>query len=173
MPASVERLVQKLGQERNPLFGKEKVRGSKLAFDVVGAQRVPAEHMSEGTLLVLGWLTAIMAYEDRWLFLLDDIDRGLHPQAQRELVSLLRRLLAQNPRYQVIATSHSPYLLDQLTEAEVQLVTTAEDGATVCGRLSDHPEFARWKDVMLPGELWSTVGEEWLLKLRKGADATP
>ncbi|HNN53069.1 MAG TPA: AAA family ATPase, partial [Pseudomonadota bacterium] len=143
------------------------VRGSKLAFDFVGAQKVPADQVSEGTLLVLGWLTAVMAYEERWLFLLDDLDRGLHPKAQRELVGILRRLIEQNPSYQIIATSHSPYLLDCLKPDEVRLVTSGADGATLCGKLSEHPDFERWKDHMLPGEMWSTVGEEWLKELRK------
>lgn len=152
--------------------GTEVRRGYQLAFDLRGAARVPAEQVSEGTLLTLGLLTAVMAYEGRWLFLLDDIDRGLHPSAQRELIGILRALLAQNPDYQVIATTHSPYLLDLLKPEEVRIVTAAEDGSTLCGTLMEHPEFARWKDLMLPGEMWSTVGEEWLREQRAKADAS-
>lgn len=149
-----------------PVSESRTMRGYRLAFDLRGAERVPVEQVSEGTLLVLGWLTAVMAYEGRWLFLLDDIDRGLHPKAQRELLEILRRLLDQNPHYQIIATTHSPYLLDLLKPEEVRIMTAAEDGATLCGTLMEHPEFARWKDLMLPGEMWSTVGEEWLREQR-------
>ncbi|MFO0654266.1 MAG: ATP-binding protein [Polyangia bacterium] len=167
LPAEVEQKVLAHDPAGGRMEETRTVRGSKLAFDFVGAQKVPADQVSEGTLLVLGWLTAVMAYEDRWLFLLDDLDRGLHPKAQRELVGILRRLIEQNPSYQIIATSHSPYLLDCLKPDEVRLVTSGADGATLCGKLSEHPDFERWKDHMLPGEMWSTVGEEWLKELRK------
>lgn len=166
LPTLVESIVKTPNQKGDLYPETRRSKGNRLAFDFVGAERVPAEQVSEGTLLVLGWLTAVMAYEGRWLFLLDDIDRGLHPKAQRELLEILRRLLMQNPNYQIIATTHSPYLLDLLAPEEVRIVTAAEDGATLCGTLMEHPEFERWKDLMLPGEMWSTVGEEWLRERR-------
>ncbi len=166
LPTEVDTIVQTSDPSGDLYSEPRRIRGSRLAFDFVGAQKVPADQVSEGTLLVLGWLTAVMAYEGRWLFLLDDIDRGLHPKAQRELVGILRKLLEQNPNYQIIATTHSPYLLDLLAPEEVRIVTAAEDGATLCGTLMEHPEFERWKDLMLPGEMWSTVGEEWLRERR-------
>jgi hypothetical protein len=44
----------------------------------------------------------------------------------------------------------------------VRLTILDDDGAVLTARLQDHPEFERWKDVMTPGEFWSTVGEEWI-----------
>lgn len=172
LPVDVRRSVATTDPAGNPIQEEQVQRGYRLAFDLRGAERVPVEQVSEGTLLTLGWLTAVMAHEGRWLFLLDDIDRGLHPKAQRELVGILRSLLEQNPNYQIIATTHSPYLLDLLTPEEVRIVSAAEDGATLCGTLMEHPEFARWKDLMLPGEMWSTVGEEWLRDQRAKQDAS-
>lgn len=166
LPVDVNVTVKTMDPVGDLTASTEVQRGYQLAFDLRGAERVPVEQVSEGTLLTLGWLTAVMAYEGRWLFLLDDIDRGLHPKAQRELVGILRKLLEQNPNYQIIATTHSPYLLDLLKPEEVRIVTAAEDGATLCGTLMEHPEFERWKDLMLPGEMWSTVGEEWLRERR-------
>lgn len=172
LAADMLRPVATVDSEGNRIHEMQLQRGYRLAFDLRGAERVPVEQVSEGTLLTLGWLTAVMAHGWRWLFLLDDIDRGLHPKAQRELVGILRSLLEQNPNYQIIATTHSPYLLDLLTPEEVRIVSAAEDGATLCGTLMEHPEFARWKDLMLPGEMWSTVGEEWLRDQRAKQDAS-
>ena len=67
-----------------------------------------------------------------------------------------------NPELQIIATSHSPYLLDHLKPEEVRLTTLREDGSAACARLDQHPEFEKWKDEMSPGEFWSTVGEKWV-----------
>ena len=74
----------------------------------------------------------------------------------------LRQLLASFPDLQIVATSHSPYLIDHLAPEEVRLMITDEGGSVVCARLSDHPELDRWQAFMRAGEIWSMVGEEWV-----------
>ncbi|HWE35446.1 MAG TPA: AAA family ATPase [Isosphaeraceae bacterium] len=144
--------------------------GRKLELDVKGANEVSATHASEGTLIVLGLLTILEMVAEREtpvIVLMDDLDRGLHPRAQRELVGLLRRFLDINPNMQIIATTHSPYLLDTLSASEVRLTAPRDDGTTACARLDEHPEFEKWKDDFAPGEFWSAVGEEWVTRLRE------
>lgn len=97
------------------------------------------------------------------VMLLDDIDRALHPTVQKNLVLLLRRLLEKNTRLQIVATTHSSYLLDSMKHDEVRMTCLNEEGSTVCGPLTDHPKFEKWKREMAPGELWSLFGEKWLL----------
>jgi predicted ATPase len=135
---------------------------TSLLFDTVGADSLPAVQVSEGTVLVLGMLAALHASERPSLVLLDDLDRGLHPKAQKELITLLRGLLETDPNLQIIATTHSPYLLDCMGTNEVRMTFLDEDGATVCAALTSHPLFPKWKDEMTPGEMWSLFGEKWL-----------
>ena len=142
--------------------GEKTYWGSSLEFDMEGAPRIPARAVSEGILLVLGVLTAIMGPNRPSLVLLDDLERGLHPKAQADMIELLRRLLDHNPEMQIVATSHSPYLLDHLRPDEVRLTTLKDDGSVACSRLDEHPEFDKWKDAMAPGEFWSLVGEKWV-----------
>jgi predicted ATPase len=136
---------------------------TSLLFDTVGADSLPATQVSEGTLLVLGLLAALYASDRPNLLLLDDLDRGLHPKAQKELLTLLRRLLATNPDLQIVATTHSPYMLDSMETNEVRMTFLRDDGATVCQPLSSHPKYPKWKDEMTPGEMWSLFGEKWLV----------
>jgi len=75
---------------------------------------------------------------------------------------LLRKVLEQQPDLQIVATTHSPYLVNSLRAEEVRMTTLREDGTVACGRLVDHPDFARWKDDMFPGELWTLFGEKWV-----------
>jgi len=145
--------------------GEKTYWGNSIEFDVVGGRSIPASRVSEGTLLVLGILTAVLGPARPRLLLLDDIDRALHPKAQKDLVALLRKLMEANPELQIIATSHSPYLLDHLRPEEVRLTTLCEDGSAACARLDQHPEFEKWKDEMSPGEFWSTVGEKWVAEV--------
>jgi predicted ATPase len=135
---------------------------TSLLFDTVGADSLPAHQVSEGTLLVLGTLAALHASDRPSLVLLDDLDRGLHPKAQKELIMLLRSLLETNPILQIAATTHSPYMLDCMRTNEVRMTFLKDDGATVCAALTSHPNFPRWKDEMTPGEMWSLFGEKWL-----------
>jgi len=142
--------------------------GNSIEFDMQGAPRIPIHLVSEGTLFVLGVLTVLMGPGRPQVVLLDDIDRALHPKAQGDLVALLRKLLDQNPDMQIVATSHSPYLLDHLQPAEVRLTMLRDDGSVACGRLDEHPEFDKWKESMTPGEFWSLVGEDWLVEANAG-----
>lgn len=135
-----------------------------LLFDTVGADALPANQVSEGTLLVLGLLAALHAPGRPNLVLLDDLDRGLHPKAQKELISLLRGLLGTNADLQILATTHSPYMLDCMETNEVRMTFLRDDGATVCAALASHPKFDKWKDEMAPGEMWSLFGEKWLIE---------
>ena len=141
----------------------------ELIFDFTDAVGVPAKHVSEGTLLALCILTAAARFEDEAVVFIDDLERGLHPKAVHDLVKTLRELQKINPKLQIIATSHSPYVLDELEPHEVRVVTRDSDLGTVVGKLSDHPNFEKWKDAMLPGEFWSHVGEDWLLKQTQNA----
>ena len=134
-----------------------------------GADGLTSGQVSEGTLLVLGLLTALYAPDRPNLILLDDLDRGLHPKAQRELIALLRKLLERNPNLQIAATTHSPYMLDCMDPKEVRMTCLDETGATVCDSIVNHPKFEKWKDEMAPGELWSLFGEKWLLERKVAA----
>jgi predicted ATPase len=137
-------------------------RSPALLFDTVGADSLLASQVSEGTLLVLGLLAALHAPSRPSLVLLDDLDRGLHPKAQTELVALLRGLLDTNQDLQIVATTHSPYLLDCLHPNEVRMTTLLDDGATACASIEKHPKFDKGKDEMAPGAMWSMFGEKWL-----------
>jgi predicted ATP-binding protein involved in virulence len=60
--------------------------------------------------------------------------------------TLARRLqlLELFPDLQIVATSHSPYLIDHFDPKEVRLMIADDTGSVRCARLSDHPDFERW-----------------------------
>lgn len=141
--------------------------GYELLFDMKGAEGIPAIAVSEGTLLTLGLLTALSMKDTPQVVLIDELERSLHPKALGELVQQIRRLQEQDPTLQVVATSHSPYLLDHLRPEEVLLTSLSEEGHAIVRRLAEHPDYERWKDLMAPGEFWSTVGEDWITQKDK------
>lgn len=172
--------VQKQERQEIRIDGEEAIHrpvdrvywGHQLVLDLKGAPDVPAPLASEGTLLVIGLLTALWMDPRPRLLLLDDIDKALHPRAQEELVTQIRKILEMSPDLQVIATSHSPYLLDHFDAQDVLLTALRPDGSTACARLTDHPDFDRWKSTTRSGELWSFVGEDWVAQ-RASASQEP
>lgn len=154
-------LIQ-IGAERIERKTEKFYIGSGLTIDFDEARGISADQCSEGTLFAIGIVTALVFPPQPNLLLLDDLDRALHPSAQRRLVEVLRKILAKFPNLQIIATSHSPYLLDCLQPAEIRLMALDENGNSHCKKLSDHQDFNRWKDEMDPGEIWSHFGEQWV-----------
>lgn len=144
----------------------------RLVFDFAAAPEVPASLASTGTLLALGILAALHHPSRPGVVLCDDIDSGLHPRAQMALVDGLRTILDRKPLLQIIATSHSPYILSRLEWEEVRVTSLRDDGSAVCVPLTAHPDVDRWREAMTPGEFWSHLGDEWVRKLDR-RQATP
>ena len=115
-------------------------------------------------MLMLGLLTVLLGPAPPRILLLDDIEHGLHPLAQKQLVEVIRAILQQYPDLQILATAHSPYLLNFLTLSRCESWRPAPTVYARCGRLTDHPKFATWKEEMAPGEMWSLFGEKWLVE---------
>jgi predicted ATPase len=109
---------------------------------VTGAQhpwRFFAGSMSDGTLRTLGILAAAMQLVDRndpiRLVGIEEPETALHPAATGALMDALREASEST---QVIATTHSPDLLDRLDpESDTLLVVVAEDGTTRIGPADD------------------------------------
>ena len=144
---------------------REKLRllqGEAILLDYQHAKGVAAHTASEGTLLILGLLTVLLGPDRPKSLLMDDIEHGLHPWAQKQLISVIGRIMDRFPDLQILATAHSPYLLNYLAPEQVRIMATDPEGHALCGRLTDHPKFQTWKDEMAPGELWSLFGEKWL-----------
>jgi predicted ATPase len=121
---------------------------------------VGSRHLSEGTLLVIGLVT-LLHYNPPSLILLDDLDKGLHPTAQVAVVRMLMDFLARNPSVQVLATTHSPFVVDVLEPSQV-LVAGSSGFATTIKALDQHPSWAKRKNYLQTGEFWSAVGEGWV-----------
>jgi predicted ATPase len=109
-----------------------------------GGHRIPAWELSQGTLIALALLTLAYLPEPPSLIGLEEIDRGLHPRLLRHLQDALYRLSypescgEKRPPIQVIATTHSPYLLDLYRDHPEEIVLAQKEGLEVSmKRLSD------------------------------------
>jgi len=78
-------------------------------------------------------------YPKYGIVLIDEVETSLHPRAQRRLMRDLAKI-AREQELQIILTTHSPYILDELPpEARIYLMDCAGGKTTVVGV---SPEFA-------------------------------
>lgn len=96
-------------------------------------------HQGAGEDTTLDLIQALEAVPNHSLVIIDEVEASLHPRAQRRLTRFLLNL-ARQKRIQVILSTHSPYVLEELpTEARILLIP-APDGPSVIYGAS--PEFA-------------------------------
>jgi predicted ATPase len=142
----------------------QEMTGQEVILDMNTGERIPAHAISEGTMLTLGLLTVLMNPNQPNLVLLDDVEQGLHPQAQRELMTVFKEIIAENPNLQIIFSTHSPYIIDALTPSQVHILNNSKSGFTMSKRLDEHPDVEWAKETLTTGEFWDAEGEDWVLE---------
>lgn len=137
------------------------VVGHELFFDTTSGDGLPASTMSDGTLITLAILS-VLHTSDANLIMFDDIEQGLHPLAQRQLIKTLK-VFAEKHNKPILLTSHSGYIIDELDAKDVWVMTLDDEGISRCKRLSDHHDAERLLQVLTTGELADAVGEDWVI----------
>ena len=141
----------------------QEMAGQEVVLDMNTGKRIPAHAISEGTMLTLGLLTVLMDPNQPNLVLLDDVEQGLHSTAQRELIAIFKEILQDNRNLQIIFSTHSPYIVDELIPSQVHVLSNDNSGVTRCKRLDEHPDVEWAKQTLTTGEFWDSVGEDWVV----------
>jgi len=126
--------------------------------------KVYASEASDGLLLFLAHLTVAYAYGDVGVVLVEEPETGVNPHRLRAIVELLRAIsrgALGSPPVQVIATSHSPYLLDWCDKAEVIFFDRDEKGDVRVKPLAEVPDIdERIEDFESLGAWIYAAGEQ-------------
>jgi predicted ATPase len=132
---------------------------------------VAAENVSQGTLALLGILTIALDPTPPTTVCIEEIDRGIHPRMLREVRDALYRLSypaafgETRPPVQVIATTHSPYLLDLFRDHPEEIVISQKVGVRAhFERLAERPDLP---DLLREGSL----GDIWFSGILGGVPA--
>ncbi len=122
-----------------------------LVIEEYGEKRVESEakHINDGLLRVLAVLSQVTG--DRPVLLFDEIENGVNPEVVGGLVKVL-----QESQCQLIVTSHSPlilnYLTDDFAERAVQFVYRSFDGSTKARPFFSIARTSQKLEYMGPGE---------------------
>ncbi len=123
--------------------------------------KIPATALSQGTRLALVILTLAYLPQPPTVVCLEEPDRGIHPRLLRQIQDALYRLCypenfgEKREPVQVIATTHSPYLLDLYRDhpEEIVIAQKTADGAKF-ERLSERPDIEEILEDAPLGEVW-------------------
>jgi predicted ATPase len=119
-----------------------------------GGPAFPLAQESDGTLRLLGLLTALYQFPPRSLLAIEEPELTVHPGA---LGVLRDALLEISERSQLLVTTHSPDLLYDLP-AETLRVVEKVDNITVVGKVAEEQRQAIAKKLFFPGELMRMEG---------------
>jgi len=122
---------------------------------------VPAESVSQGARYMLALLALSFDPAPPSIVCIEEIDRGIHPRRLREVRDALYRLTypdsfeLQRAPVQVIATTHSPFLLDLFREHPEEVLITQKHGREArFERLIDRPDLGELLQEGTLGDLW-------------------
>lgn len=149
-PSTLDELVPKLTD--SPGKGIY-LRFRQHSFDV------PASQVSEGMLLVLAYLAVLYSPSPPRVLMVEEPENGLHPSRLASVVSMLRELVSEQSRTQVILTSHSPYIVSLFQPEEVTLCRKNAEGHVEVRRLSESKLVQQQSDVFSLGEIWPAEEE--------------
>jgi predicted ATPase len=102
-------------------------------------------NMGSGEASVLRILQAIFLSEKGLLLVIDEIELGLHPSAQRKLIAELKQLCFDH-KCQIICTTHSPVIIDSLPLDARFYVENVNDSTRVQKGVSSEFTLARLSD---------------------------
>jgi len=152
-----------------PTKGKK----SFLVRTAKGHHRLRAADLSQGVLFALAFLTLAYLPDPPAIVCFEEPDRGIHPRLLVDIRDAMYRLAfpekygEKRKPVQVIATSHSPYLLDLYREHPEQIVIAHKDEqGTHFERLSEKPHL----NEILEG---APLGDIWFSGILGGVPQTP
>jgi AAA domain, putative AbiEii toxin, Type IV TA system/AAA ATPase domain len=141
-PALLEWLKELRPDEVDDVYALEGLNNDFMVAIKEGNREFRAPVLSEGTLRFIALAAAFFQPSMPKVLVIEEIEKGLHPSRLRLLLELMR---SQSKRTgtQVFATTHSPTLLNWLTEEDrkTTFVCTrdAESGATKMRSLAEVP----------------------------------
>ena len=134
-------------------------------------QRVSAYSASDGTLRFLGILAALLSEDSERLYVLEEIDNGIHPARLHLLLDLIERQTAKG-KIQVVATTHSPDVLNLINDTTFEnavVVYRDEDSAdAVIRRVAELPNARELRKSQGLGRLHAGGWMENMTVIRRG-----
>ncbi|TYQ23305.1 AAA family ATPase [Pseudanabaena sp. UWO311] len=143
------------------LRGKDQTFSLQLV-DKYSETPIPASDISDGTLRILAFLTALYQQDTPSIICFEEIENGVHPWLLHKMMELLKLVSTEGitgKPVQVLITTHSPVLLNYVEPHQVRAVELDNEGKTQVHNLpTDSVRFQKALEAYdgSLGELWFT-----------------
>ncbi|TAF11134.1 MAG: chromosome segregation protein SMC [Nostocales cyanobacterium] len=130
--------------------------------DRYSEHHIPAADISDGTLRILAFLTALYQENTPSIICFEEIENGVHPWLLHKMMELLKIVSTEGitgKPVQVLITTHSPVLLNYVEPYQVRAVELDKEGKTQVHKLPiDSVRFQKALEAYdgALGELWFT-----------------
>lgn len=139
----------------------------RIDFMIEGGLRISADQTSVGVRLILFFVALAYHPTPPKLILLEEPENCVHPKRLADVMRLLREITQGKHgghAAQVILTTHSPYLLDQVDLATDQvLVFKRNDDGSRSAEPADAERLKSFLGEFMLGEVWFNEGEAGLV----------
>ncbi|MFB2768511.1 AAA family ATPase [Pelatocladus sp. BLCC-F211] len=131
-------------------------------IDRYSEHHIPASDISDGTLRILAFLTALYQENTPSIICFEEIENGVHPWLLHKMMELLQIISTEGitgKPVQVLITTHSPVLLNYVEPRQVRAVELDSEGKTQIHALPiDSERFQKALEAYdgALGELWFT-----------------
>jgi hypothetical protein len=120
--------------------------------------------MSDGTLRALAILTALETVPTGSRLVVEEIDNGIHPARVKVLMDAVWETAARR-KLNVLATTHNPATLDQLSDEQIKSVVLCFYDASVgVSRLLPIPDLPASESMLEQGRLGELMTQQVLEK---------
>ena len=125
-------------------------------------RRVSAYGASDGTLRLLAVLAALLGDQTENLFVLEEIDNGIHPSRIQLLIDLIEGQTAEG-RSQVVTTTHSPDLLTLVNDDTFESVSVVyRDESSSDGVIRPITQLPKAKELRVSQGLGRLHASGWM-----------
>lgn len=132
-------------------FIETKLNDVLLAVKEPNGVTISVRSMSDGTLRFLAIIVAMLTAKEGTTFIIEEVDSDLHPSRLHLLIGFLEQV-TMSRKLQVIASMHSPYFLDHLSEDSLKNVLVfhrdQQSTETKVTKLVDIPGFTEARKNM-------------------------
>jgi AAA15 family ATPase/GTPase len=157
-----ERLVNLVPNIKSISLPRSNNEFSLELIDRYSDHHIPASDISDGTLRILAFLTALYQKDTPSIICFEEIENGVHPWLLHKMMELLKIVSTEGitgKPVQVLITTHSPVLLNYVEPHQVRAVELDAEGKTQVHALPiDSVRFQKALEAYdgSLGELWFT-----------------
>lgn len=114
---------------------------------------ISPKHISDGILRIIAILAALEGLDNGSTILIDEIENGIYPDLAHGFIKAVREI-AEKKNFQVIATTHSPAILNAWPDESIIFVWRDDKGHVKAEPLFEDPEMKERLEYMSSGAIW-------------------